>query len=207
MMDDLYEHHSVAQNRVLNTVFTGEPGRPNDRLRNAGPLNSIPVFGATLVAYDEDKHHHWQPTLEYHVERQWLETKFRTCRWGWISYPCNPYDEIVSERATFAANTELLEIENSKEAIGILYDELCELFASAGDCAAYSIDDIYAILTNFGPDIKMPYQFMTVYAPLLSSGHYWRFRTSNGLSCTQTCDDWNEGECSSCSAWTEFTAY
>lgn len=67
---------SSPQRRVMARAFSGRLARLNDRIRAVGPNQPISRARAlqagmnklTLVAYDEDKHNRWQPTLAYHLQ-------------------------------------------------------------------------------------------------------------------------------------------
>jgi hypothetical protein len=180
--------HSSTQQRIVNTAFvTHAAGRANDRLRNAGPVNGWPFeFGSdtTVMLFDGDKNHHWQPTQSYNVVVGWYERNWHTCWAGPFPYPC--YDDVwTTVQKTVYPTRETLELKTSTlfGLASLTQNVVCGLgLGSVGgniDICTLTVDQM---ANAFIPTLKftLPYQYVTVPASQWWTTYYWCFSTWNG---------------------------
>ena len=183
--------HSGSQQRVINTAFGGAPGRPNDRLRNAGPKNGWPlVFGGSthVMLYDGDKYHHFQPTKSYSVQVGWYERVWSTCWAGIFPYPC--YSDVWrTAQTTVAPSTRQVNLQASSlfGLANIVQEAVCavgisEVPTSGGGQVRICDADLTTIANQFLPTITftVPYQDVVVPASQWLTTYWWRFSTNNG---------------------------
>jgi hypothetical protein len=188
--DDYFGYaHSPAQQRIVNTVFvTGQAGRANDRLRNAGPVSGWKgEFGGstTVMLFDGDKNHRWHPTRYYEVQVGWWERVWETCwEWGFIPYPC--YTDVWrTAQKTVYPRREWIELKTtSLYGLSSLAQQVfCGLglggLAGGIDLCTLTVDQMS---DAFLPTLKfpLPYQSTTVPASQWFTTYWWRFRTYNG---------------------------
>ncbi len=188
--DHLEMRHTQAQQRVVDTMYSGIPGRANNRLRNAGPITGWPLALGTktkVLMYDADKNHHFQKTQRYTVQVGWNEREWKTC-WAWfIPYPCSkdvwktaektitPTKRTLSFKMSFAYGLGNL---TQKLICFLGLGELNLNGASVQLCAV----DLATLSTSFLPtvDFMTPYQETEVPASQWMTTYYWRFKTDNG---------------------------
>lgn len=183
---------SFSQSTVIRQAFVRDvPRRPNDRLRNAGPIGTWAVkFGDTsrVMMYDGDKHHHYHPTATYDVQVGWDERDWKTCWEGPIPYPC--YDEIwtvVEKEVTPEKRTVQLKASAAFGLAGMVQGVLCGLgfdtFATGGGEFNLCVLTLEQMSNAFLPTLvfTLPYQETVVPASQWMTTYKWRFRTHNGL--------------------------
>ncbi len=179
--------HSLSQARVVDTAFgDGTAGRANDRLRIAGPVGDWALdFGetTTVLIYDGDKNHRWQPTKSYDVQVGWYETVLDICYESGIPYPC--LKEVwKSFQKSVSPTEQVLELKTSK-LYGIartVQNLVCNLgLGDLGeiDLCTLTVDQM---ADAFLPTLKfyMPYQPVEMALSGSFRTYYWRFRTFNG---------------------------
>ncbi|MDB4970693.1 MAG: hypothetical protein JWN44_6382 [Myxococcales bacterium] len=185
--------HSGSQQRVINTAFGGGAGRPNDRLRNAGPKSGWPaVFGSSthVMLYDGDKNHHFQPTQSYTVQVGWYERNWHTCWAVFVPYPC--YDDIWRTAQTNVAPTARaldLKMSSLYGLANLTQGAMCaagisEVPKPDGSGSFRLCDqDLNSVADNFLPTVKfsVPYQDVEVPASQWLTTYWWRFSTYNGV--------------------------
>ena len=184
--------HSPSQQRVINTAFWGGAGRPNDRLRNAGPRKWPVTFGDSthVMLYDADKNHHFQPTRSYAVQVGWYERNWKTCWAGFIPYPC--YDDVWRTAQTYVTPTARaldLKVSSLYGLANLTQGALCAVGISEvpkpdGSGSFRLCDqDLNTIADNFLPTVKftVPYQDVEVPASQWLTTYWWRFSTYNGV--------------------------
>ncbi len=183
--------HSESQQRVINTAFWGGAGRPNDRIRNAGPKDGWPlVFGSSthVMLYDGDKYHHFQPTRSYTVQVGWYDRVWSTCWAGIIPYPC--YSDVWrTAQTTVAPSTRQIDLQaSSLYGIANLAQEavcavgISEVPTSNGGSVRLCDADLNTLANEFLPTITfaVPYQDVEVPASQWLTTYWWRFSTNNG---------------------------
>jgi len=185
--------HSPSQQRVVETAFSGVAGRPNNRIRTAGPKNDWPLelgSSTTVMIYDGDKHHHFQPTKTYDVQVGWYERVWKTCWWeGFVPYPC--YNDIwTTAQKTVYPGRRTIELKTSSlyGLANLVQKVLCGLGISeipAGD-QTFNLcsQDLATTSDAFLPTLKfsVPYHNTTVPASQWFTTYWWRVRTTNGTS-------------------------
>jgi hypothetical protein len=185
--------HSGAQQRVVNQAFWGGAGRPNDRIRNAGPKNGWPgVFGSSthVMLYDGDKHHHFQPTRSYTVQVGWYDRVWRTCWAAIVPYPC--YDDVwrTAQTTVAPANRSIdLQMSSLYGLATLAQSAVCavgitEIPKNDGSGQSFKLceQDLSTIANNFLPTVtfSVPYQDVEVPASQWWTTYWWRFSTNNG---------------------------
>jgi len=194
-------YQSDSQDRVMATAFSGVPGRPNDRIRNAGPLGLVDLakkvdsptqeeyISLILLAYDEDKFHTWQPTLEYEVEIHYQERVSDTCYFFGIPYVCTKLVDAEGVGFTFEPTLQTINYENS--ALKLIADFVSSVSGNVGN--------VISEFTEALDGTNIPYQPFVVEVPDGGENYKWRFRTRNGSKV---------GECGdACSGWTNYTYF
>lgn len=184
--------HSSAQKEIVKLAFEtpGVARRPNDRIRNAGPLKPWGVsWGSTVRAlmFDADKNHAFQPTASYDVQVSWEERDWDICyKWG-IPYPC--YSEVRrTVQKSVSPNRRYLDLKASKlkGLASLVQNTLCSAGlnqlgngSSAIDLCSLSVDEM---MDSSLPAIKflMPYQEVGIPTDQKLTTYSWRFRTKNG---------------------------
>ena len=185
--------HSASQRGVVQQAMEkpAVAARPNDRIRNAGPLKPWGVsWGSSVRAlmFDADKHHAFHPTVAYDVQVSWDERTWDVCyQWGFIPYPC--YEE---ERRTVqkkvAPGKRYLNLKTSKlkGLASLVQRTLCSVgiteIGSGGasvDLCSMSVDEM---MSTTLPAIRfpMPYQDVSIPTDQKMTKYKWRFRTTNG---------------------------
>jgi hypothetical protein len=184
---------SGSQQRVIDQAFGVGSGRPNDRLRNAGPKNGWPLaLGSSthVMLYDGDKNHHFQPTRSYAVQVGWYDRVWRTCWEGWFPYPC--YDDVWRTAQTSVAPTRRaidLPLSSLWGLANLTQDALCavgvtELQKPDGSGTFKLCEQpLSTISTTLLPTVKftVPYQDVEVPATQWMTTYWWRFSTNNGV--------------------------
>ena len=193
--------HSPSQQNTLKTVFEPpqEASRPNNRLRNSGPLqDSVPVWGSQVrvMLHDGDKNHRWHPTKEYEVQVMWHAKEYETFPAGikdlitnkdlFVPYVAKATKQTISRR--FKNRTRTLNIRNVLLSGGATF--MRELLIAHG-VTEIPIDNkyIYNIFELSTEEITegslppllwdAPYQDIPIVAPNVNTTYYWRFRTLN----------------------------
>jgi hypothetical protein len=166
--------HSPSQQQFIDTVFGDAPGRANDRIRNAGPVDGWPNAEASvdLLLYDADKNNSYHPTSHYQVQVGWFERgRDVQPRWRSETYTVpaakqtadlpllgdRPEEQLLLAVACRAGMTELSTQLNAREA--------CDSESPA-----------------FPPTLRFytPYEHATVPASQPFTRYWWRFQTNNG---------------------------
>lgn len=184
--------HSASQQQVVNAAFGGPAGRPNDRLRNAGPKNGWPLaLGSTthVMLFDADKNHHFHPTHQWTVQVGWYDRVWKTCWWGPFPYAC--YDDIwrtaekVVSPAWRAVDLKL----SSLYGLAKLAQQLAcaagvNEVSSAGGKIRLCDQNLDTMANNFLPTIKFPVpnQDVSVPASQWFTTYWWRFKSDNGTA-------------------------
>lgn len=187
--------HSGSQQRIVESVFDhpGVAARPNDRIRNAGPLRDWAVqFGSTtrVMLFDADKHHEYQRTTQYNVQVGWYDRHWKTCwQWGVVPYPC--YDDVwTTAEKTVTPVRRGLQLKGSglfamtqlaqRVACELGYTEVRSGEGTLNICAQ-SVDQV---ADTFVPTLtfNMPYQEVSVPASQWFTTYFWRFSASNGTN-------------------------
>lgn len=173
--DDFAFAHSPSQQQFIDTVFGDAPGRPNDRLRNAGPVDGWNGAADTvdLLLYDADKNNRWHPTRSYTIQVGWFERgRDLGARWRIETYTVpaekrtadlplqgdRPEEQTLRLVACRGGMTELSTQLNGRE--------VCEPQTSA-------------LLPTFR--FYTPYERATVPASQWFTRYWWRFSSSNGV--------------------------
>lgn len=187
-----YYTHSFSQQEVIRQVFTnpGVAPRPNDRIRNAGPLkNWLPMFGGNITAliFDADKYHQFHPTTSYEVQVGWNERVWKVCKWKWVSYPCmSEKFRTVAKTLTPQEKTVSLGSSSLYKFAALIQKVVCSTNFSAVRLGSYTVDPctmtLAELTTSFLPSLKIriPYQEVPIPTSQGFTTYYWRFRTSNG---------------------------
>lgn len=166
--------HSPSQQQFIDAVFGDAPGRANDRLRNAGPVNGWPDAEAAvdLLLYDADKNNSFHRTQHYQVQVGWFERgQSVQPQWRIETYTVpavqrtadlpflgdDPEEQLLLAVACRAGMTELSTGHNGRD--------VCD-----GQNAA------------FLPTLRFytPYETATVPASQSFTRYWWRFQTYNG---------------------------
>ena len=183
--------HSGSQQRVVNQAFWGGAGRPNDRLRNAGPKNGWPLaLGSSthVMLYDGDKNHHLQPTRSYSVQVGWYDRVWKTCWAGFVPYPC--YDDVwrTAQNTAFPSTRQINLKLSSLYGLANLAQQLTcavginEIPKSDGGTIRLCDQDLSTLANQFLPTITfaVPYQDVEVPASQWFTTYWWRFSSNNG---------------------------
>ncbi|MBI2569666.1 MAG: hypothetical protein HYV63_21890 [Candidatus Schekmanbacteria bacterium] len=187
--------HSSSQDQVVVQVFEHpwQAGRPNDRLRNAGPVSDWwGEFGSStrVMMFDADKNHHFHPTLSYVVQVGWYDRQWKTCwQWDVIPYPC--YDDVwTTVQKTVYPQKRTLDLKTSSlyGLAGTVQDVLCflgveEVSTGGGtfNLCQLTVDEMSdAFLPTF--TWPVPYQEASVPATQWLTSYWWRFKTTNGTA-------------------------
>lgn len=183
--------HSGSQQRVINQAFWGGAGRPNDRLRNAGPSNGWPLaFGSSthVMMYDGDKNHHFQPTRSYNVQVGWYDRVWSTCWAGFFPYPC--YSDVwrTAQNTVLPSTRQInLKVSSLYGLANLVQGAVCAVGISEipkGDGTSFRLcdSDLSTLANNFLPTITfpVPYQDVEVPASQWMTTYWWRFQTNNG---------------------------
>lgn len=191
--DDGFDfNHSGSQNEVLREAFEtpGTAYRPNDRLRNAGPLTNWPsAWGSRthLMLFDADKRHRFHPTRGYDVQVGWYDRDWKTCWRGIFPYPCH-IDRWVTAQKRVLPEPRTLSLKASRMygVLSLLQNALCDLGVTNYKTGDTTIELCQAPLdvlaSRFLPtfEFPLPYQDVSVPASQWFTRYYWRFRTDNG---------------------------
>lgn len=184
--------HNMPQWRILPSVFDSHVSapRPNDRLRNAGPVGdghlSIGV-GTKVLLYDGDKNHHFFPTVSYDLQAGWYERKWKACWAAFIPYPC--YDSVWTtfEKQVSSAKRNLdLRASALYGLANTLQGVACTLGIKIKVPGATDLDfcslNVATVSQAFLPTLsfRTPYQEVDVPAQQWFTKYYWRFRSWNG---------------------------
>jgi hypothetical protein len=182
--------HSGSQQRVIGAAFDGWIGRPNDRIRAAGPRNGWPLaLGSQthVMLYDGDKNHHFHPTLGYTVQVGWYERVWHTCWAAFIPYPC--YDDewrtaekwVQPEARSIALKTSAL-YELGSLAQGVVCAVGINEVPNGSGAIRLCDQPLDTLANNFLPTLSfpVPYQDVEVPASQWLTTYWWRFRTDNG---------------------------
>ena len=183
--------HSPSQQRVIDHAFGGGIRRPNDRLRNAGPMSGWPLaFGSTthVMLFDGDKNHHFQPTQSYSCRSAGTSGSWHTCWGGPFPYPC--YDDVwttarklglagvpVDQPADVVARTASSSWRSTWSA-----PRASTRSPRGGGTIRLCDQDLDTIADNFLPTVNfpVPYQDVSVPASQWITTYWWRFGTWNG---------------------------
>jgi hypothetical protein len=188
--DDFAFAHSASQSRVVSTIFvTGQAGRANDRLRNAGPKNGWPLsFGSTtrVMLFDADKNNHFHPTDQYSVQVGWYEREWKACWWGPFPYPCYTDHWKTAEKAVTPTRKSLdFKLSSAFGLLSLAQNVLCAVGVNElpmnGKTFRICEESLTGVADNFLPTVKfyLPYQDVTVPASQWMTTYYWRFRAHN----------------------------
>lgn len=182
--------HSPAQQRDIDTAFSGTTHRANDRIRNAGPMTTwFAMYGGetTVLMFDADKNHRWHPTQQYQVRVGWWERVWFTSYWYGIPYP-NYQD--VWKTATKTVYPQALSVDLKASALygmaNLTQNVLCGIGVQAPKPDGTTFDlcstPLSDIASAFLPTFKfyVPYQPTTVPATQWFTTYYWQFATFNG---------------------------
>jgi hypothetical protein len=182
--------HSVPQKRVIDMTFTSSrPTRPNDRIRNAGPVNGWVTVGneTRLMLFDADKNHQLQKTLSYEVQVGWYERKWKTCWAAFIPYPCSEKKWITVEKSV-QPTERIINLKSStlygladfvlKLACGLGINSIPFGGKNVDICSLPLNDTAQAFLPTMR--FVVPYQDVKVPASQWATRYFWRFRTNNG---------------------------
>jgi hypothetical protein len=187
--------HSPSQQRVINQAFGGGGGRPNDRIRNAGPKNGWPlVFGSAthVMLYDGDKNHHFQPTRSYTVQVGWYQRVWSTCWAVFVPYPC--YKDVWRTAQMMvgpSARSIDVKISSLYGLANLAQSAMCAVGVSeipkndgSGQSFRLCDQDLSTIADNFLPTVMfaVPYQDVEVPASQWLTTYWWRFSTNNGFA-------------------------
>ena len=168
--------HSASQQAVVEQVFEApdQAARPNDRLRNAGPMDGWPAGmgdSVRLLLFDADKNHQFHPTTSYDVQIGWYEGD----RWMTVQKSVTPDDRTLSlDSSKLYGMTQTVQ------------DVLCmigvdEIQSGGGNfnLCELTVDEMAdAFLPTF--QWPLPYQDVKMPTPNTFTRYYWRFRTNNG---------------------------
>lgn len=184
--------HSASQTEVVKEAFE-DPAkalRPNDRIRNAGPLKSWALsWGSTVRAmmFDADKHHAFHPTKTYDVQVSWQERTWNTCyRWG-IPYPCIAYSQKTVQKTVTPEERHLnLKTSSLYGLASLTQNVLCTAGitqigkdSGAVDLCGLSVAEMSSTLLP-SIEFKIPYQDVSIPTDQKLTTYQWRFRTTNG---------------------------
>lgn len=182
--------HSPSQEQVISDVFDGAAGRPNDRLRNAGPKNGWPLtFGSTthVMLFDGDKNHHFHPTEAYLVQVGWWERNWKTCWAGPFPYPCYTDTWRVAEKWVWPEwRAVQLKMSSLYGLAKLAQQVVCGAGVNEIPNGSGSIrlcdQNLDTMANNFLPTLSfpVPYQDTTVPASQWFTTYWWRFGTWNG---------------------------
>jgi len=200
--DDGFDYaHSGSQMEVVKNALdqTKTAARPNDRIRNAGPMGIFDLTfgsGAKVILFDADKHHVFHPTASYDVQVTWTDRSWAVCwKWG-VPYPCVELKQKTVQK-NVRPNKRYIDLETSKLGwlAGLLQNVMCStgiasMVSGDANLCEMSVDEM---TSNLLPSIKflMPYQEVNVPADQMITSYYWRFRTHNA-SFTSGWTGWSE---------------
>jgi hypothetical protein len=192
--DDGYDYaHSGSQKEVVKQAFESPnvAGRPNDRIRNAGPLGSWrSEFGSTshVMLYDGDKAHRYHPTQTYDVQVGWYDRKWKVCfGLGFVPYPC--YDNVwKTAQKSVPLEKRYLEIKTTSlfGLAQLAQSVACKVgfteFGTGGKKFNLCELTVEQMADAFLPSLvfQMPYQDVSVPSDQWFTTYYWHFRTNNG---------------------------
>lgn len=184
--------HSSSQRGVIDQAFgdIDSAARPNDRIRNAGPLKNWNLsFGSTtkVMLFDADKNHRFHPTDHYDVQVSWDERVWRTCsKWG-IPYPCYRTERKTAERITYPSDRHIdLKTSALNGLANLVQNVSCSIGIDEIGPEGERIDicsmSVAEMSDAFLPALKfpLPYQEVSVPASQRLTTYRWRFRTNNG---------------------------
>lgn len=184
--------HSGSQQAVLRHVFEHpqDAPRPNDRIRNAGPLTNWPsAWGRSthVMVFDADKNHQFHPTQSYELQVGWYERDWKTCWKGFLPYPCYE-DKWVTAQKTIHSEKRTLALKSSRlyGAVGLLQKVACHFgldnIKSGDGNFQLCLAPVDKLATMFLPTMEfpLPYQDIAVPTSQWFTRYYWRFRTDNG---------------------------
>lgn len=183
--------HSYSQSEVIKQAFIepSKAGRPNDRIRNAGPAAWFPKFGGNVKAmiFDADKNHRFHPTTSYDIQLIWTERFWSDhrendrCTNYLVGYLCLKDRKFEK---TVVPIKRYVELDGSKlfGVAKLMQDVICGLgVSSLGtiDVCSMSVEDASI---SFLPTLKfiVPYQDVGIPADQRLTSYKWRFRTKNG---------------------------
>ena len=184
--------HSPSQQQVIDNAFDGGIRRPNDRLRNAGPINGWPLaFGSQthVMLFDGDKNHHFHPTQSYTVQVGWYDRQWNTCWWGPFPYPC--YNDVwtTAQTSVYPQYRSLSLPLSAAYGLAKLAQQLvCAAgineVSSGGGTIRLCDQNLDTMANNFLPTLNfpVPYQDVSVPASQWFTTYWWRFCTSNGAA-------------------------
>ncbi|MBT6325261.1 MAG: hypothetical protein HOJ35_04780 [Bdellovibrionales bacterium] len=186
--------HSESQKSIIEQAFVYPEiaSRPNDRIRNAGPVGKLRFSvkkNINLLLFDGDKNHHFHPTTSYDLQVGWYERSWKWCKKSFIKYPCRS-KKWTSFEKTFNPTRLNISLKLSK-----LYGTsklLLFLGCRVGIAKVFGVDkellkrfcqhSIDTLADAFVPTLEFltPYQFVNVPVTQHFTKYYWRFRTDNG---------------------------
>lgn len=166
--------HSASQRLLIDAFFGATPrlGKPNDRIRTAGPVGAWSLqWGSTarLLMFDADKNSSTHPTVFYDVEIGWWEggnwrtaqTRVTAARRTFDLNFAGPLADTVKRVAcAFGAGQISVSQGNSID--------LCSINASQ------AVMNVLPVMT-----LPVPYQEVEVQVPAVFTRYFWRFRTFN----------------------------
>lgn len=184
--------HSNSQNEVIKQAFENPSKalRPNDRIRNAGPLKSWALsWGSTIKAmmFDADKHHAFHPTKSYDVQVSWQDRSWKVCyKWG-VPYPCVAYTQKTVQKTVTPEERHLdLKTSSLYGLAALTQNVLCKAGitqigqgSGAIDLCSLSVAEMSGALLP-AIEFKIPYQDVSIPTDQLLTTYQWRFRTNNG---------------------------
>lgn len=182
--------HSASQRGVIRQAFdpAAGPQRPNDRIRNAGPVNGWPVVGSAVnvLLFDADKNHHYQPTRSYEVQVGWYARLWNTCWWGPFPYPCSTNTWTTAQKTVSPTPRSIVLKGTALYGVAtIARDVVCGLGLGSLPVGGTTVDicalPVDQLAGAFLPSLTfiVPYQQVSVPASQWSTKYYWRFRTRN----------------------------
>lgn len=185
--------HSAGQQDVIETAFGGAARRANDRLRNAGPRGGWPLAQGsqtTVMLYDADKNHRFQPTQSYAVQAGYWDRRWSVCWQGPVPYPCSTDTWRVAERRVPSQRRTM---SVSAGQLGGLADLVQRVLCANGvteipkpDRSPFLLCEqpLSSISSAFLPTFTFhtPYEVTTVPASQWFTPYWWRFSTHNGTT-------------------------
>lgn len=185
--------HSASQREIIEQAFVnaGEARRPNDRLRNSGPLKAwSAVFGSNtqLLFFDADKNHHFHSTRFYEVQVGWYERNWKVCwKWKFLPYPCSTEKWLTVQKSVRPTRrTILLKSSFLYGLAGVIQNLACDLGikqirggGSSFDLCSLTLDQMTGAFVP-SMEFAVPYQNVEVPASQWFTKYHWRFRTDNG---------------------------
>jgi len=186
-------NHSGSQAEVIEQVFEHPEvaPRPNDRLRNAGPLSGRWLASGKVTSvflFDADKHHRFHPTLAWDVQVGWYEK-------GRGGAKCRPDEDgaecgekvwrTIQKRVLPEPNRIVLPGSLLETTANFLQGWICMLhFSTRPESVIHRIcsDSAMGLAGTFLPTLEFPAPYQSVEIPLEKgfTKYYWRFRSDNG---------------------------